>query len=441
MITLGRALKYFGQLGRNRIPGQVVIQMTSRCNARCPQCGMRRCANIERSSLSDTDIQQILKGCAVKGIQAISFTGGEPLLMLDELIDWIDAASHLGIPFIRTGTNGFLFCGSQHIGFKDEIKRLADRLAATSLRNFWISLDSHLPEIHEKMRGLPGVVTGIERALPIFHAAGIYPSANLGINRYVGGDATGALQPAQFPDKDIYLTHFYQQYRDALNHFYRFVHNLGFSIVNTCYPMSISTKEKQSGLEAVYAASSAEDVVRFAPDEKAMLYKALLNTIPRHRSRLRIFSPLSSVYMLYRNYEDPNRASTAFGCRGGVDFFFIDCSKGDTFPCGYRGNENMGKFRELDLNKLRPNRACHRCDWECFRDPSEMCAPLLKLFHSPLKLMSTMIADPVYRRLWQEDIRYYYLCDLFDGRRPGNPSRFAHYDRLAFKTINALTTV
>ena len=39
------------------------------------------------------------------------------------------------------------------------------------------------------MRGLPGVVQGIEQSLPIFHANGIYPAVNLGINRRIGGEA------------------------------------------------------------------------------------------------------------------------------------------------------------------------------------------------------------------------------------------------------------
>jgi hypothetical protein len=47
-------------------------------------------------------------------------------------------------------------------------------------------MDSAGPERHERLRGLPGVIRGIERVLPLMHAAGLYPAANLGINRYMG---------------------------------------------------------------------------------------------------------------------------------------------------------------------------------------------------------------------------------------------------------------
>jgi hypothetical protein len=279
MALVGSLVKSMGQFARNHIPGQIVIQITNQCNGLCPQCGMRRSNKFLRTSLCDDAIKHILDGCAAKGVQAVSFTGGEPFLLLDRLIDGINYAGRVNIPYIRTGTNGFLFCGSDRPGFTDRIKRLADRLANTPLRNFWISLDSSLPDVHEDMRGLPGVVAGIEKALPIFHSAGIYPSANLGINRFVGGQKTKGLHSNDFSNRESYLKEFYHIYMAALDSFYHFVENLGFSIVNTCYPMSISSNEQKKGLSAVYAATTVEDVVRFSPDEKAMLYKALKDTV------------------------------------------------------------------------------------------------------------------------------------------------------------------
>jgi len=398
------------------MPGQVVIQITNRCNALCPQCGMRSTADIPRASLPDTTVKRILDGCAASGVQAVSFTGGEPMLMWRDLLGWIDYAGKVGIPFIRTGTNGFLFCGPHRKGFPDRMANLTERLAATPLRNFWISLDSFIPEVHERMRGLPGVVAGIEKALPIFHEAGRFPAANLGLTRLIGGENTHGLRPEQFAQREKYLAEFHRRYAVALDCFYTFVEGLGFTTVNTCYPMSINAHERQSGLNPVYAATAAENVVRFEPDEKAMLYKALLEVILRYRDRLRIFTPLSSIHLLYRTHLEGRNAPQSFGCRGGVDFFFIDALNGDTYPCGYRGNENLGKFWELDLKALHPGLDCHRCDWECFRDPSALLGPFLQAVNAPFKLVGKMFGDPVYRRLWREDLKYYRRCDLFDGR-------------------------
>ena len=411
----------------NRLPPQLVIQMTNRCNARCPQCGMRVTANFSRSTLSLGTLKRILDAAAEQGVRILSFTGGEPLLCLEVLIELMSYAGRIGIPFVRTGTNGFLFRRSDKADHTDRTHRLAQRLAATPLRNFWISLDSVYASVHEQMRGLNGVVAGIEKALPIFHEHGIYPAANLGINRLLAGADSQRLRPERFPDPETYLKVFYNGFCDAFDRFYRFTRNLGFTTVNVCYPMSISDEERSSGLNAVYAASAAEDVVRFTDPEKAMLYKALLDTIPKHRRHLRIFSPLSSLYMLFQQYSNPQATPDAFGCRGGVDYFFISAEYGNTYPCGFRGNENLGKFWELDLNSICPNGGCLRCDWECFRDPSELCAPVLQSIHQPVRLSQRLLRNPTYLKHWLKDIRYYKACDWFNGRKPLNTDQLQRF--------------
>jgi MoaA/NifB/PqqE/SkfB family radical SAM enzyme len=179
----------FRSILSNRIPGQVVVQITDRCNARCPQCGMRVTESFARSTLETDTIKRMIDAAACRGVQAISFTGGEPLLDLPRLVELIRYAGGAGIPFIRTGTNGFMLTNPEKKGFEDRVSRMVEQLADSPLRNFWISLDSAVDHVHDAMRGFPGVVAGIAKALPIFHQAGIYPAVNLGINRNVGGDA------------------------------------------------------------------------------------------------------------------------------------------------------------------------------------------------------------------------------------------------------------
>ena len=175
--------KLIRSLCSNRIPGQLVIQMTDRCNARCPQCGMRVTESFARTSLDAGLIRRLIDAAAENNFQAVSFTGGEPLLFKDRLIDLIRYAGQAGIPYIRTGTNGFVFQNPERPDFERRVCGLAEALADTPLRNFWISIDSCFDPVHEHMRGFKGIIRGIEKALPIFHARGVYPSANLGINR------------------------------------------------------------------------------------------------------------------------------------------------------------------------------------------------------------------------------------------------------------------
>jgi len=407
--------QWWAELLRGRIPGQLVIQLTNRCNATCPQCGMRVTERFTRSRLSMDAARRIIDAAAEKGVQALSFTGGEPMLLFKDLAELIRYAGHAGIPYLRTGTNGYVFMRGNHPESESRVQQIVDTLADTPLRNFWISIDSTVPRIHESMRGFPRVVEGIAAALPLFHAAGIYPSVNLGITRNIT-EATSELLPAagRMP-RDEYLDAFYHGFRQGFRHFYRFVVDMGFTIVNSCYPMSIDDAP-DSDLNAVYAASSKEHMVRFSREEKALIFKALFKTIPEFRSCIRIFSPRSSLYALWRQYAD-GLENAAYPCRGGVDFFFINAADGNTYPCGYRGDENLGKFWHLDLAPLGFAKPCRACDWECFRDPSELLGPLLEGVSDPLSLWRRLRRDTAYAAIWFQDLQYYHACDLFDGRR------------------------
>ncbi|MBF0227519.1 MAG: radical SAM protein [Desulfobacterales bacterium] len=402
-----------------KLPGQLVIQMTDHCNARCPQCGMRITEKFKRSKISNDDLKKIIDAAASKGVNVLSFTGGEPLLFIDELVDLIKYAGSAGIQFIRTGTNGFIFRNSE-----DEIKKIAEKLASTPLRNFWISVDSLCTDTHEEMRGFKGVIKGIEKAIPIFHENGLYPSINLGVNRNVGGSATSSIKHEDYSDHKDYLDAFYNAFYKSLQNFYQFAINMGFTILNTCYPMSIEETDFKADddLQAVYKATSHEKVVKFDKNEKALLFKALFNVTLEFRSKIRIFSPLVSLYSLGRQYTNGHKS---YSCRGGKDFFFIDAGSSNTFPCGYRGNDNYGYFWEMNHSQDKEN--CFQCDWECFRDPSEMIGPLLDIFSKPHNFFLKIINDPIYLKLWIKDLRYYKSCSFFDGRVPLNSWAIKNY--------------
>jgi len=415
-LTYKDLTKMAQMLLRKKIPGQLVIQLTDRCNALCPQCGMRKTAGFPRSRLSMDDVKRALDAAVKNGVKIVSFTGGEPLLLLDDLIQLINYAGRAGIEYIRTGTNGFVFANARSPLFQSKIERLAERLASTPLRNLWISIDSAIPSVHEKMRGFPGVIHGIQEALPILHEHGIYPTANLGINRRILGKVTENLQKDATMTQEDYQQHFYQSFREAFRQFNRFIIELGFTIASNCYPMSVNGGDESNGLTAVYGATSGDRLVSFSNSEKVLLYKALLDTIPEFRSQIRIVSPRSTLYALCRHYAGDQGVS--YPCRGGIDFFFIDSSKGDTYPCGYRGDENLGKYWELNGNKAKNPSPCTQCDWECFRDPSELFGPLMQAFSSPFGLLRKIKHEGHYFRLWLEDMKYYRACRLFEGRRP-----------------------
>ena len=412
-------------LARRRVPGQLVIQFTDKCNARCPQCGMNIRHEFPRSTIAMDDLKRTIDAAAEKGFRVLSFTGGEPLLFLDALVELIHYAGRAGMDFIRTGTNGFVFANPNGHGFDSRVKRVAEALAGSPLRNFWISIDSAEPAVHEKMRGFPGLIEGVERALPIFHGMGLYPSANLGINRNMAGEAAGCLKNGPSPcDRDD-LEVLLEDFRLAFRKFYRFVIQMGFTMVNTCYPMSVDDEPDEDSLSPVYAATSDDLMVMFDAAERVALFQALLETIPEFRSQIRIFSPLTSLYALNRQYKQGPEG--AYPCRGGIDFLFVNASDGDTYPCGYRGHENLGKFWSLNPRRLNTKHECYQCDWECFRDPSELFGPILDGVSKPVTLIRKFRNDEAYFRLWLNDLLYYRACRFFDGRRPPDMARLKRF--------------
>jgi hypothetical protein len=204
---------------------QLVIQLTDRCNGLCPQCGMRATETFSRSSLMIDDVKRIIDAAAARGFSVLSFTG---------------------VP----------------------------------LRNLWISIDSAEASVHEGMWGFPGVIEGIQKAQPMFHERGIYPTANLGINRNMGGRFHGKPTLLSGNGSENSRERFYDYYRTSFTRFFEFVIDLGFTLVNTCYPMSMANIDQSEELRPVYVAESADPLVSFSREEKVLLFEALLDSIP-----------------------------------------------------------------------------------------------------------------------------------------------------------------
>jgi MoaA/NifB/PqqE/SkfB family radical SAM enzyme len=369
---------------------------------------MRKTASIKRHQLDDLRLRKILDQCSRNGIAAVSLTGGEPFIRLLELLDLLNYAAHWGIRYLRSGTNGYMFAPEGKAAGIEEIGSFAKALSATGIRNFWISLDSADTRTHETMRGLPGVVEGIRRALPLFHAQGLYLAANLGINRNVAGASIPPLgDPADEP-------RFFEAFMAGFTAFFAKAVDLGFTTANVCYPMS----SVQAGLadeRPVYGAISGDPVVDFSPAELRLVFKALLEVIPGFRNRIRIFTPRSVLYALSQG-----DASFLFPCLGGYAYFFVDCKDGHFYPCGYRGNEDMGE--DLEKAKAQGRRRkpfCAKCHWECFRDPSQLFGLARYMIRHPVLCFIKKRLDPRMLKLWFADMGYYIRNNFFDGRRPG----------------------
>ncbi len=212
---------------------------------------------------------------------------------------------------------------------------------------------------------------------------------------------------------------------------------MGFTMANVCYPMSVEAK--RDGLTAVHGATTGSSLAHFSRPEKRALFAALRDVIPEFRAQIRIFTPLSSVDALVAEYSSSLPRPSGYPCRGGVDFVFVDV-RGHAFPCAYRGDEDLGPFATLDFSRLERTPHCRLCDWECFRDPSELMGPLAGAASLSATVAGSLRGGDRRLSLWRSDVRYYLAAGLFDGRRAPDTARLAAASATpARKTVAAPT--
>ena len=271
------------------------------------------------------------------------------------------------------------------------------------------------------MRGLPGVVEGIARALPIFERHGLWPTANLGINRLTGGEPLALAEGAGEAERQ----EFEERSLAAFRAFYRKVLDLGLHGRQLLLPDERRVRagaRARSRIPRILGRLGGELPAR----REGASFRALDRAVEEFRPRLRIFTPRSMLHSLVREYRDGE--PHGYACRGGLDFFFVAAADGEAYPCGFRSHERLGKYWEALTGKgSRSEAHCRSCDWECFRDPSNLAGPLLEARSRPWALLARWRRDPEWARLWRGDLAYQRACDYFDGRLPPEPRRLGAF--------------
>ncbi|MEM1520179.1 MAG: radical SAM protein [Candidatus Korarchaeum sp.] len=142
-ILLGIA--YYGITRPQRLysPFMVVWDFTKRCNLSCLHCYASASPLPSHDELRLEERMEVLRQMDEAGVAAISFSGGEPLMVPDF---WSVAkrASDAGI-YVSVATNATLI--------RPDIAR---RLREVGVRYVEVSLDSPNPESHDSFRGVRG---------------------------------------------------------------------------------------------------------------------------------------------------------------------------------------------------------------------------------------------------------------------------------------------
>lgn len=166
-------------------PYRVDLALTYRCNNACSHCYVtpeRR--NWDATMELDTaNWKRILDLLLDHAVPHVTFTGGEPTLR-DDLVELVRYTEEIGI-IAGLVTNGRRLTQS-----------LVDALIKAGLDYVQITLESHLPEIHDKMVGVKGAWQETVAGLDRFIATDVYTLTNTTLtklNRKTIGDTIAFL--------------------------------------------------------------------------------------------------------------------------------------------------------------------------------------------------------------------------------------------------------
>ena len=118
------------------------LELTHRCNLKCKQC-------YNQSGLGQPDISiekwmDVAKQLVDIGVFECVISGGEPLLLKDDLYKIMDVLHDGGIRFVLV-TNGMLMN-----------EQVIDRISKYDYYWVQVSIDGSRPEIHDEIRGVKG---------------------------------------------------------------------------------------------------------------------------------------------------------------------------------------------------------------------------------------------------------------------------------------------
>ena len=155
--TMFRAIKNVirGKILRHARPIAMTFAITYKCQCNCVHCSAGRHQKLDTLELSTEEAKRVIDESQKLGISILAFTGGEPLLRQDifELISYVNQKKTVPILF----TNGLLLTQNN-----------VNKLAKAGLYSLFVSIDSSLPDEHNKLRGVNGLfetaIEGIRRA-------------------------------------------------------------------------------------------------------------------------------------------------------------------------------------------------------------------------------------------------------------------------------------
>jgi MoaA/NifB/PqqE/SkfB family radical SAM enzyme len=129
---------------RQPVPLIMDIAVTYRCQCRCVHCCAEALRGSGTTELKTEELKSLIDQAEHMGVMQVVFSGGEPLLRKD-IVELVRYAHDAGM-MIRLNTNGLLLN-----------PRLVLNLKKAGLDICAVSIDDAEPEVHDKLRGVPGL--------------------------------------------------------------------------------------------------------------------------------------------------------------------------------------------------------------------------------------------------------------------------------------------
>jgi MoaA/NifB/PqqE/SkfB family radical SAM enzyme len=304
VVTLKKwELLWHALRGRTRT---AIFSVTTRCNCKCAMCGIPK---MDKVTIPLRRAKEVIDDCSRNGVLFMSFTGGEPLMHPDigEILSYANAKGM----FIHVASNGTM---------PERIKMLS---GLVDLIGF--SLDSHIPEEHNRNRGRRSCSDEVAKSVRISHMLGMKSFVNTPPNQMI---------------------------KDRIEDYVSFVNEELDCPVGFCYPMVDNGGYYDKGSNVVSVLKPSE-IVRFYA--KAIELKRNHSKITNTDGFLR-----ESISYTLGHKVSP--------CRAGKCVVWIDW-EGAVHPCFNKGttrldNGNHRLWSVLDTSK------CNECFNQCFREPS-----------------------------------------------------------------------
>ncbi len=174
----------------------VELELTHRCNLRCPVCFMAA-GSAQKAAPPEPDMKAIeglfRAAMAKTGPQtSIQLTGGEPTVR-DDLTDIVRLGRKIGFNFIEVNTNGVVV--AKDPGY-------AARLAEAGISGIYLQFDGLSPDVYEKVRG-EDLLAVKRRAIENCRAAGVQVVLAMTVIGGINEDQMGAVLRFALENRDV----------------------------------------------------------------------------------------------------------------------------------------------------------------------------------------------------------------------------------------------